>query len=1175
MNVAEHPSDDDLAAFSAGKLNVVESDRIEQHLVNCEQCCQTLSGLPEDTLVVRLRNSDSDTKEDSITGSVIEQTMVYDSAKLTQAPDSDRTAFGDDTSNDLDLPAELVDHPRYRIARLLGHGGMGDVYLAEHKVMNRMVALKVIKPQLVQNDAAVRRFHREVQAAARLHHANIVAAYDAEQAGDLHYLVMEFVDGVDLNEVLKERGELPVAEAVNLVEQAAIGLAHAHELGMVHRDIKPHNLMVTRENASESSPGRVLKILDFGLANFASGTTAEKIEKERSESPTAASETLHHLTQMGTMMGTPDYIAPEQAEDAHTADIRADIYSLGCTFYTLLTGKAPFDSGSVLEKIKAHNETPPPPISDLRDDVPPAVAGVLNKMMAKSAADRYQTPQELIAALRATLPKPATKPVEVRPAAAPKSNTASWIIGGVSIVGLLGLLLLGCFAAIAVVVVITDRGKMTIVSEVDDVEIVLKDKGKVVKVIDLKSGTTVYWLDAGHYNVELKGDDNDVKIDTKGFQLSRLGHVIVKATWTDKDRDVFQSFDSDDKTITKDGVTVTDEGWEITNAGPRTIRLFETDLPHLRPGPFHYRAKLKSKDLKGKAYLEMWVRLPGVGESFSRGLDKTISGTNDWAEIEIPFYLRKGQAPDHVKLNLVVEGTGTVSIKDIELRGRIDVAEESIVELPLIRKWKGHVGPVKHVSFSPDGKFAASASGYPDGDRTAIIWNVETGEQLHQLIGHEHTVMCAEFSRDGKQLATSSYDATIRFWDVGSGKEIDSVTRNHAGEEFAFTIDGANFAHATYMDFELRSTKATEKVVWSKKTKNRIYAIAMHPDNERVLTGDNTGTITFWSLKTGEQLQSHKLLPSIIQEIDISPDGKTCLLAGDGWPVLHVDLKTGKSLRQFPGYKHKSAQFSPDGRFAAVSGPFSIIELATGKTIARLPEEEDDYGIWSVRFSPDGKTLLTAGGSVYDKARKGFVLQDDYDVRHWRLPESMWPKELAVQMIAEPTELSPAELHRLLSEAAGIPQEEWRKLGASPMPADDVTGEPLSFVLLTLDTFAAEKQNPKSAEDFKILTKGVPKPSEFAKAMSNNLTKGYASMIQPAYVNRTKETYAGETLSGNIEFEAEGIYRGKVDFLARWRNGKWRVEQFSLPNYKITIELNSDGQWQRVKSTETPPKVSG
>jgi serine/threonine protein kinase len=180
---------------------------------------------------------------------------------------------------------------------------MGDVYQAQHRVMNRLVALKVIKPKLVQNEAAVQRFRREVQAAARLHDRNIVTAYDAEQAGSLHFLVMEYVEGVNLDEVVRRRGALPVAEACDAIRQAASGLQHAHELGMVHRDIKPHNLMLT--------PAGDVKILDFGLAGIARELHAEELPQ--AEHTTIPRTTIHQLTQAGSMMGTPDYIAPEQA----------------------------------------------------------------------------------------------------------------------------------------------------------------------------------------------------------------------------------------------------------------------------------------------------------------------------------------------------------------------------------------------------------------------------------------------------------------------------------------------------------------------------------------------------------------------------------------------------------------------------------------------------------------------------------------------------------------------------------------------------------------------------------------------------------------------------------------------------------------------------------------------
>ena len=257
----------------------------------------------------------------------------------------------------------------------LGSGGMGTVYRAEHRLMDRPVALKVIRGDLLGDPALVERFRREVRSAARLaSHPNIVTAYDAEQAGETHMLVMEFVEGTDLARLVDRRGPLPTGEACEYARQAALGLQHAFEDEMVHRDIKPQNLMRTTR-------GQV-KILDFGLARFASEVG-----------------TLGGVTAEGMVLGSADYIAPEQIEDPHAADIRADIYSLGCTLYFLLAGRPPFPDRSLIQKLIAHREKTPRPIGEIRADVPPELAHVVERMMAKEPARRFQTPDDVARAL--------------------------------------------------------------------------------------------------------------------------------------------------------------------------------------------------------------------------------------------------------------------------------------------------------------------------------------------------------------------------------------------------------------------------------------------------------------------------------------------------------------------------------------------------------------------------------------------------------------------------------------------------------------------------------------------------------------------------------------------------------------------------------------------------------
>jgi len=371
-----HPPKDRLRAFGLGQLDSAEAEEVAEHLDRCRDCSETMAGLEDDTFVSLVRKSP---------GPLADQ-----QAEIQATIDSQSGVTGE--ANTLaELPPELRRHPRYEIVELIGRGGMGDVYKAQHKVMNRTVALKVIRPELVRNAAAVDRFRREVQAAARLHHANIVTAHDAEQAGNLHFLVMEFVDGVDLSQVVRDRGFLPVSEACDYIRQAAIGLEHARQLGMVHRDIKPHNLMLTGNEE--------IKILDFGLANFASEVVADQALDDAASDSRGTPRSHQQLTQLGTMMGTPDYIAPEQAADARTADIRSDIYSLGCTLTFLLTAKPLFETGSITDKLKAHAEQPPPKLTDTRRDIPPELQQIVDRMLAKSPADRFQTPAEVANAL--------------------------------------------------------------------------------------------------------------------------------------------------------------------------------------------------------------------------------------------------------------------------------------------------------------------------------------------------------------------------------------------------------------------------------------------------------------------------------------------------------------------------------------------------------------------------------------------------------------------------------------------------------------------------------------------------------------------------------------------------------------------------------------------------------
>ncbi|MEI8021947.1 MAG: response regulator [Schlesneria sp.] len=262
----------------------------------------------------------------------------------------------------------------YLVLSRLGEGGMGTVYKALHRRMQRLVAIKVIRKDVATRDF-ITRFRREIQLLARLNHPNMVIAYDSDQCLMGEFLVMEYVEGIDLAEVLKRSGTLSLAESISAVRQAALALDYAHRQGIVHRDIKPANLLRDVSGA--------VKVVDLGLARLAEWEGAKGLE----------------LTQMGTVTGTVDYMSPEQAETPLSVDLRSDIYSLGCTLFYLLTGGPVFTKSSLVARVMAHRNDPPPKLNFVRKDLPQGLDAIFQKMVAKAPNDRYSSMQEVVDAL--------------------------------------------------------------------------------------------------------------------------------------------------------------------------------------------------------------------------------------------------------------------------------------------------------------------------------------------------------------------------------------------------------------------------------------------------------------------------------------------------------------------------------------------------------------------------------------------------------------------------------------------------------------------------------------------------------------------------------------------------------------------------------------------------------
>lgn len=264
---------------------------------------------------------------------------------------------------------------RYKVLEQLGSGRASSVYLCEHEQMSKKVAVKVLPTAIADDPASLERFYREGRALAALHHPNVVRAYDITQHDGLTMLVMEYVDGSTLEHITAKGGPIAVTRAAHYLRQAALGLQHAHETaGIVHRDIKPADIMVDRYG--------VVKIIDFGLARFSTDA-----------------QPMLPVNYDQTILGTPDYMAPEQTNNPHTVDIRADIYSLGATFYFCLTGRSPFPEGKEMQKLMWQRTRLPVPLRMRRPEVPEQFATLIDRMMAKEPANRPQTPQEVAHAL--------------------------------------------------------------------------------------------------------------------------------------------------------------------------------------------------------------------------------------------------------------------------------------------------------------------------------------------------------------------------------------------------------------------------------------------------------------------------------------------------------------------------------------------------------------------------------------------------------------------------------------------------------------------------------------------------------------------------------------------------------------------------------------------------------
>jgi WD40 repeat protein/serine/threonine protein kinase len=852
----------------------------------------------------------------------------------------------------------------YILMERLGEGGMGRVFKARHMHMRRVSAIKIIRKECVANPDAIRRFRREIEAVAHLSHPNVVTAFDADQAGDTHFYVMEYVEGCDLDKLIKQRGPVPIGDACDYIRQAAQGLQHAFERGMVHRDIKPSNLLLT-------SKGSVIKILDLGLARL----------------HLADAESTSTLTMEGSIAGTPDFISPEQARNSRQADIRSDLYSLGCTLYFLLTGRVPFPGGNLTEKLLKHQFDEPTPVAQLRPEVPAGVVAVIDRLLAKRPEHRYQTPAELAATLQAdavplnipmAIPMGPAPGVAAKPgllAALPSDHIGEtpfaalttlkgvpskdvsrngkgadckrhwkWSIGplwqfvrtrrrvrrwSIAVVGLAVLAILGS-------VWIARPARPRLDERVTPPPTVPSPVSSPLDRLDARSIPPRERFD--WQPRELVAVLGEHAGRTWGQPPPRLHHQ--DAVWA---------------------VAISRDGKRLASGGAdKRIHIWDIETHRLRQTLEGHQAGVRSLAFSpdGRQLIS-----GGFNGELRRWDLETAACVSEFA----------GHAQEITAVVFTLDGSRVLSTsRDKTLRVWDVASSEELFRM------EDPKSPVWSVALFPDGKRAIV--GYW---QTARIWDIETGQELQVLDrAHERCVHAVAVSADGKQLLTGSCDTTARLWDAATGKPMLHL-KGHLGQvhAVAFTPDGRHALSAGWdRTIRLWNLETGTEMRRFQGHTDLIRSLALSPDGRLAVTGaggqvrDNKfipgtdPTVRLWDVASGSELRPIEGRTGPTSAVAFSPVG-THLLTGSGDGLVRLwDLQTGKEVRRFVGHRNQIcdlAWFADGKRFVSSSEDrtLRLWESDSGKELAccsalSLPARQ-------LALGPDGRVAAACGEPAF------------------------------------------------------------------------------------------------------------------------------------------------------------------------------------------------------------------